>query len=218
MPSKKTTMPVEGTARDGKPYIIADTREMLHAWLASQPSTRRESVWLATWKKQAAEGLGEAAVSREYISFQELVPILLAHGWIDSTSGTLGPEYSMRWISPRRKGSWWSGVNKAHVERLRIGGKMTPQGEAVIAAAIADGSWTALDAIERLEVPADLEAAFAAVPGSRENWDTFTRSAKIAALGWIAQAKKPETRADRVAKAAEEAASGRRVNEWERKD
>jgi uncharacterized protein YdeI (YjbR/CyaY-like superfamily) len=67
-----------------------------------------------------------------------------------------------------------------------------------------------LDAVEDLIVPADLAAAFDDHPGAREQWDGFPRSLRRAALEWIVQAKRPETRARRVTETARLAARGER--------
>jgi len=63
-------------------------------------------------------------------------------------------------------------------------------------------------------VPDDLAAAFAAHPPAREHWDAFPRSARRAILEWIVQAKRAETRAKRVAEAAEKAQVNERANQW----
>ena len=91
---------------------------------------------------------------------------------------------------------------------------MTDAGRAVVEAAKADGSWTLLDDVEDLIVPADLAAAFEAVPGSREHWEAFPRSAKRGILEWIVQAKTAPTRAKRIAAAADGAGRGERANQW----
>jgi uncharacterized protein YdeI (YjbR/CyaY-like superfamily) len=88
---------------------------------------------------------------------------------------------------------------------------MTPAGQAMIDAAKADGSWTLLDSVEDLIVPDDLAAAFDAHPGSREHWESFPRSPRRAMLVWLVEAKKSQTRAQRVAEIAEQAALGRRA-------
>jgi uncharacterized protein YdeI (YjbR/CyaY-like superfamily) len=95
---------------------------------------------------------------------------------------------------------------------------MTEAGRRVIERAKADGTWTMLDDAENLVVADDLAAAFAAHPGSREEWDAFPPSARRAILGWIAQAKTAGTRGRRVTRTAEAAAVGQRANEWRPKD
>jgi hypothetical protein len=52
-----------------------------------------------------------------------------------------------------------AGSNKERVARLEAEGRMTGAGRAAVDAAKADGSWSILDAVEALVVPADLAAA-----------------------------------------------------------
>ena len=59
-------------------------------------------------------------------------------------------------------------------------------------------------------MPDDLAAALAAHPGARETWDGFSRSVRRAALARIVEAKRPETRAKRVAETARLTARGER--------
>jgi uncharacterized protein YdeI (YjbR/CyaY-like superfamily) len=87
---------------------------------------------------------------------------------------------------------------------------MAEAGLAKIEEAKRDGSWTMLDAVEDLVVPDDLAAALAEHPGARERWDGFPRSVRRAALVQIVQAKRPETRARRVAETARLTARGER--------
>ncbi len=68
--------------------------------------------------------------------------------------------------------------------------------------------WTLMDAVEDLVVPDDLSAAFDLHPGSREHWESWSPSAQKMILAWIVLAKRPETRAARVATTAEKAARG----------
>jgi uncharacterized protein YdeI (YjbR/CyaY-like superfamily) len=48
------------------------------------------------------------------------------------------------------------------------------------------------------------------VPAARVNWDAFPPSARKLGLTTIAMAKKPETRAARIAKIVADAAEGKR--------
>ena len=87
-------------------------------------------------------------------------------------------------------------------------------GLAVIEAAKADGSWSALDEVEALQAPDDLLEAFSKYPASSDNFEAFPRSAKRAILEWIMNAKRPETRASRVEETARLAADNIRANQW----
>lgn len=94
---------------------------------------------------------------------------------------------------------------------MRALGLMTPAGEAVIRRAEADGSWSALDASEALVMPPDLKRALAKSPAARKTFTSFPRSTPKYTYEWIYQAKRPETRARRVAETVAAAAEGRRV-------
>ena len=67
---------------------------------------------------------------------------------------------------------------------------MAAPGRAVVEAAKASGTWTALDDVENLVEPAELTAALDAAPEARTNWDAFPRSTRRATLEWIAAAKR----------------------------
>jgi hypothetical protein len=60
----------------------------------------------------------------------------------------------------------------------------------------------ALNAVEALEIPADLATALAAYSSAQAHFDAFPRSAKRGILEWIAATKVPATRAKRVAETA----------------
>jgi uncharacterized protein YdeI (YjbR/CyaY-like superfamily) len=65
-------------------------------------------------------------------------------------------------------------------------------------------------------VPADLDAAFARHEDAQRNFAAFPTSARRGILEWIKQAKRPETRARRVAETAELASRNIRANQWRR--
>ena len=65
-----------------------------------------------------------------------------------------------------------------------------------------------MDPVEDRVVPDDLAAALDARPGARAHWESFTPSAQKQVLAWIVLAKRPETRAARVAEAAERGRAG----------
>jgi uncharacterized protein YdeI (YjbR/CyaY-like superfamily) len=182
------------------------TREDWRAWLAAN-HTRPDGVWLITYKK---------AAGKPTIAYEESVEEALCFGWVDSKGGKLDDERTMLYFAPRKAGSGWSRPNKERVARLIADGRMTPAGLAKIEAAQADGSWTLLDAVENLEVPDDLAAAFANYPNAHANFDAFPRSARRGILEWIVQAKTPGTRAKRIEETARLAQENVRANQWRR--
>ncbi|MHA6784552.1 YdeI/OmpD-associated family protein [Pseudonocardia saturnea] len=178
-----------------QPASLAEWR----AWLAEHHG-RGVGVWLVTWR---------AGTSGPRITYEESVEQALCFGWVDSTAGKVDAERTMLWFGPRRAGSGWARTNKARIERLTAEGLMAPAGLALVEAAKADGSWTLLDDVENLVVPDDLAAAFS--PAGRAHWDAFPRSARRAILVWLVQAKRPETRAKRIADIAAKAEVGERA-------
>ncbi|MFN8620943.1 MAG: YdeI/OmpD-associated family protein [Chloroflexota bacterium] len=186
---------------DGRERILFETRAEWRAWLAANED-RTQGIWLVTWKR----GTG-----RPSLSYDDLVEEALCAGWIDSTAGRVDETRSMLWVSPRRKGSAWSRPNKERVARLEAAGLLREPGIRAIERSKADGTWSRLDQVEEGVIPDDLEAAFDAVPGSREAFTGFSRSVRRMFLEWIAQARRPETRAARVRETAERAARGEKV-------
>jgi uncharacterized protein YdeI (YjbR/CyaY-like superfamily) len=130
------------------------TRAAWRDWLAAH-HTQTARVWLVTWKK---------ATGQPHLPYDEAVEEALCFGWIDSKSSKLDDARSMLWFSPRKPGTGWSRPNKERVIRLTAAGLMAPAGLDKVAAAQADGSWNALDAVEALVLPDDLVQALAAYP------------------------------------------------------
>lgn len=173
-------------------------------WL-EENHTRNEGVWLIMYKK----GTGKPRVD-----YAEAVEEALCFGWIDSKGNKLDDERSMLWMAPRKPKTGWSKLNKERIEKLIKSGLMTSAGLAKINAAKKDGTWNALDAIEALEIPPDLAKAFSKNKTAREYFDAFPRSVKRGILEWIASAKKPETRANRIEETVTKAEKNIRANQW----
>lgn len=180
-------------------YVEVTTRAELRAWLEAN-HTQPESIWLVTYKKSVRPEL--------HLPWEDIVREALCFGWIDSQAGRVDDERTKVRLSHRRKGSGWSGINKAHIAELEAEGLITDAGWAVIDRAKQDGSWEFLDDIEAEIVPDDLAAAFAEHPGAREQFEAFPRSTRRMTLYWIKTAKRPETRAKRIAETARKSADG----------
>lgn len=163
------------------------------AWLEAN-HTGSGGAWLVLQRREARAGIYEAAVEEA-----------LCFGWVDSTAGRVDEERSKLYFAPRKPNSGWAATNKARLERLIADGRMAPAGLAAIERAKANGSWTILDSVERLEVPPDLATALAARPSTRATFDAWPPSIRKQSLASIAQAKRPETRQDRIGKIADAA-------------
>lgn len=194
-----------GRVRD---EVAAKDRAAWRRWLERHHATST-GVWLLLAKK----GSGLASVT-----YEEAVEEALCFGWIDAKANALDERRYKQWMAPRKPGSGWAASNKGRVERLFAEGRMAPAGLAAIEAAKADGSWTKLDAGASLTVPRDLARAMKAYPDARRHFDAFPPSARRTILGWIASAKKPETRVKRIEETARLAQENVRANEWRPRD
>lgn len=186
---------------DDYEQVLLTSRAQLRSWLTANADTS-PGVWAVTYKSAT----GEPAPS-----YEELVLECLCFGWIDSTVRARDERTSMQLLAPRKPQSTWAASNKARVERLLAEGLMTERGLRAIEVAKANGSWSALDAVERMEMPDDLNDALAVRPDARRHFDAFPPSARKQALWFILSAKRPATRAARIAKVADGAAQNLRV-------
>ena len=180
------------------------TRAEWRRWLEKHQA-QPEGVWMVSFKKHTGQ---------PRVAYEEAVEEALCFGWIDSIANVLDAARSMQWFSPRKPGSGWSRLNKIRFEQLLAAGRLAPAGLAKIEAAKRDGSWTALDASQALEVPSDLAAALAANAAAQQYFEAFPPSARRAILQGIGLAKRPETRAKRIAETVASAAQNIRANQW----
>ena len=184
------------------PLVPADDRATWRTWLEAHHASAT-GAWLVTWRK------GHGPV----LDYGEAVEEALCFGWVDSTGGRVDERRTKLYFAPRKSRSVWSRSNKERVERLIAAGLMRPAGLAAIERAKANGAWTALDEIEQGIVPGDLAAALEARPPAAERFDAFPWSARRAILIWVADGRRPETRAARVLETAVRAARNERANE-----
>lgn len=184
--------------------VEVSSRAEWRAWLEANHATA-PGIWLTTFKK---------ADAARHLPYGEVVEEALCFGWVDSKPRSLDEQRSQLLITPRKPTSRWSKANKERIERLTAAGLMAPAGLAAVEAAKARGTWEALDDVERLVEPDDLRTALDAIPDARRHWDAFPPSARRGILEWITGAKRPETRARRVAETASSAAENIRANQW----
>ncbi|WP_460796149.1 YdeI/OmpD-associated family protein [Microbacterium sp. GXF0217] len=187
-----------GALDDGERLRAADAVTW-RSWLEDN-HTRAAGVWLLSVRGGGAEGVG----------YEDAVRQALCFGWIDGPVRTFDDTTVGQWFSPRRPSSGWAATNKARLAELEAADLIAPAGLRVIEIAKANGSWTMLDGPEAGVEPDEFAAALDAAPSARKNWDAFPKSVKKLGLTLIATAKRPETRAARIAKLVADAAEGRR--------
>jgi len=185
---------------DDLPELLLPDADAWRAWLAEH-HTQPTGVWLALHKK------GGDVTSLTYV---QAVEEALCVGWIDGQARRRDEGSSFQRMTPRRARSAWSAVNVERVERLEREGRMQDAGRAQVAAAQADGRWeSAYRGPATIEMPEDLAAALAQDPAAQRWFDALTSANRFAILLRVGQAKRPETRARRIAGFVADLAEGR---------
>jgi uncharacterized protein YdeI (YjbR/CyaY-like superfamily) len=173
------------------PIIPFASREQWEAWLEEQHATS-EGLWL----KFAKKGSGI-----ETVTYDQAVEVAICYGWIDGQARRLDQDYYLQRFTPRRARSRWSKVNRKKATELIERGQMNPAGLSEVERARADGRWdAAYDAPSTATVPDDL---LKELEKNEAAWDFFSeldRRNRYAILYQIQDARRPETRARRIAK------------------
>ena len=168
-----------------------------------QPKSRK--AWRDWLKKHRASSPGIWLVYAKKhtgipsLSYNDAVEEALCYGWIDSLIHPIDENLYKQMFTPRKPTSAWSAANKARVERLVAARLMTAAGIALVALAKKNGKWTALDPVASLTMPPDLQKAIDANAAARKNWPTYSPGMWKGFLYRVADAKRPETRAARIA-------------------
>jgi uncharacterized protein YdeI (YjbR/CyaY-like superfamily) len=165
-----------------------------NAWLAKHHATSPGITMRIARKGSAAKS----------ITYGEAVDTALVWGWIDGQKGSGDPEAWLQNFAPRKPRSIWSKNNREKASALIEAGKMKPAGLAAVDAAKANGCWDrAYDAPKQAKVPDDLAAALATQPAAGAFFATLDSRNRYAILHRLMTAKKPETRAKRIAQFVE---------------
>lgn len=171
----------------------------LRDWFEVNAATVTE-LWVGYYRK---------ATGRPSLTWSEAVDEALCVGWIDGVRYSVDAERFTQRFTPRRKGSNWSAVNIAKIEALTKQGRMRPAGIAAFEARTAERSGAySYEQRHLATLEPDEDARF------REDtaaWAWFEKQApgfRSGAVWWVTSAKRPETRAKRLATLIEDAAAG----------
>ncbi|MBL4926948.1 YdeI/OmpD-associated family protein [Fuscibacter oryzae] len=172
-----------------------------HDWLAANHATQSE-VWVLYHKK------GSGVVS---IDWQQAVVEALAWGWIDGVRKTQSETQWIQRFTPRKPGSAWSQLNRAHAERLIVSGRMQAAGLAAVEAARANGRWEATySGGKGADLPVDFLEALATAPQSaQKTFAALDAKERYAIYYRLTTAKRAETRTKRMAEFLARLAEGK---------
>ena len=139
-------------------------------------------------------------VSSDYESmrWEEAVQVAICYGWIDSTVKKIDEHQRRQHFTPRKDKSVWSKLNKTYIEKLIQENTMHESGLRKIEIAKQNGSWNSLDEVENHVIPEDLQLAFNDNPKAWSNYQAFSPSYRKSYLYWLNQAKRVETRQNRI--------------------
>jgi uncharacterized protein YdeI (YjbR/CyaY-like superfamily) len=170
------------------------------AWLDEHHASS-DGVWVKFAKK---------AAGIPTVVYAEALEVALCHGWIDGQVKRFDEDWYLQRFTPRRARSRWSQINRDKAEALIAAGRMRPAGLAEVERARADGRWDAAYASpSAITVPDDLRAALDADPAAREAFAGLSSQNRYAILYRVHDAKRPETRARRIARFVAMLAEGR---------
>lgn len=174
-----------------KSWLYCHNLQEWSDWLLEHHQQETE-IWLKIKKAKSVE---------EGLTLSEAVNEAIRFGWIDGkVYGHDTKSYLLR-LTPRKPGSLWSMINRQRAEVLIADGRMTEAGMEAIRDAQRRGNWQgAYTAKEKPEIPADLEASLKKDPPAWSNFNAWSNSDQLQAIGWIQQSKRQLTRQNRIEK------------------
>jgi uncharacterized protein YdeI (YjbR/CyaY-like superfamily) len=176
--------------------VFAKDRAEWRRWL-NKNHARVAETWLGFYKK---------ASGKQTVSYEEAVEEALCFGWVDGMKKKLDEECFAFRFTPRKAKSAWSKSNLNRVERLIAEGKMMPAG----LEAYHSGDRREVPAMPT-ELPKALEERFRKQRAAWANYEKFPPGYRRVTAGWVASAKREETRIKRLEKLIEFSARNERI-------
>ena len=177
--------------KTGLPILAFASSAEWEAWLEAQPTTSK-----GVWLKLAKAASGILSVSK-----QEATDAALCHGWIDGQLDKFDAEHWLIRFTPRRRGGRWSQNNRERALALIKLGRMRPAGMKAIEQAKDAGRWEAAYASQsKATIPEDLQSALDGSSRAKHHFDQLDSRNRYAILYRVQDAKKPETRSQRIEK------------------
>ena len=183
------------------PSLHVTTREAWRKWLARHHATACE-VWLVYAKRHTGE---------PRVEYGAAVEEALCFGWIDGLVRTVDHAYYAQRFTPRRHGSKWSNLNRARYARMLQAGQVTEAGLAKGPPSEATASQEPAPARDPPALPPEFRRALRAHPIAWRHFNELAPSYRRLYIGWIAAAKRAETRTRRITEAIGLLAAGKKL-------
>lgn len=150
------------------------TRAEWRDWLATHHRSGKTEVWVRTFKK---------ASGQPSLPYDHLVEECLCFGWIDGVVNKYDEDSMVQRITPRRKKTFLSELNRQRIWKLQRDGLMTQAGIDPIAEQIGSPD-------DPLVVPEWIELRLRADADIWSNFQNFPHFYKRLKVGWILETGK----------------------------
>ena len=145
-------------------------RQEWRAWLEDNHTVKTE-IWLRTFRK---------ATGKPSIPYDDMVEECLCFGWIDGIVKKYDEESAVQRITPRKKKSFLSELNRQRIWKLQAIGLMTPAGVEPIRDQIGSPD-------DPFEIPDWILEQLMADPTIWETFQQFPHHYQRLKIGWIAE-------------------------------
>ena len=184
--------------------LHAKNRTEWRKWLAKNHKSEK-SVWLIIYHKSSPT---------PSIYYDEAVEEAICFGWIDSIAHKRDDESKYQFFAVRKPKSNWSKANRERADKMIKEKQMKPAGQTMVDLAKKTGAWTALVDVQNSIIPRDLKKAFNKNKIAFKNFNAFPPSSKRIILEWILNAKKAETRKQRIEETVGLASRNKKANHY----
>ena len=156
-------------------------------------------------------GFHKKGSGKPSMTWEESVEQALCFGWIDGVRRSIDESsYSIR-FTPRRRGSIWSAKNLKTMQSLIEEKRVAPAGLAVYQGRDVEKTNRYSFERARVEFDEEQEREFRRHRKAWTFWESQPPSYRKAVTNWVVSAKKPETRAKRLAQLIADSAAGLRI-------
>ena len=169
----------------------ARTVERWKQWLAKNHATESE-VWLIFHKKHTG---------KPSVAYKDALDEALCYGWIDSLVKRIDDDRYAQKFTPRKANSNWSSLNIKRYAALKAANRLAPAGIArgPEGRPVVDGPAPASRPTD--DALRDVERALKKDGAAWKSFEALAPSHRLRYLGWIAMAKRQETRQRRLREA-----------------
>lgn len=185
-----------GNAANVMKTHYAPTRATWRAWLARNHRSAPE-IWLVFYKKHTG---------KPSVTLGEAIDEGLCFGWIDTRVRSLDDARYAQRFTPRAPSSRWSASNIARVRKLIAQRKMTAAGLSAF-----KGHELRKAPALPTKLPPELNVLFRRSGKAWRNFERCPPGYKRYAIGWVASAKRDETRRKRLARLVATSARAERL-------